>query len=54
MRQPFSLLFKTSGEITATTQGMFDLHHEVMGKVSLFMVPVEKDSNSIYFEATFT
>lgn len=52
-RRPFSLVF--SGQDTRPPQqGMFELEHEQLGHIKLFLVPVGSDEKGVNYEAIFT
>ena len=52
VREPFSLLF--SGPLEPfLEQHMYTLHHDELGIVEMFLVPVKQDENSYYYEAVF-
>jgi uncharacterized protein DUF6916 len=48
----FSLLFKAPGT-APIEQGLYDVEHPELGRISLFLVPVGRDEMSINFEAVF-
>lgn len=52
IQENFALLFKTGAELNAE-QGVFDLAHDRLGKMSIFLVPIKRDSEGLYFEAVF-
>ena len=52
VREPFSLLF--SGPLEPfLEQHMYTLHHDELGKLEMFLVPVNQDQNGYYYEAVF-
>ena len=52
-RQAFSLLFR--GEATTTPQqNIYELEHEKLGQLELFLVPVGPDDKGMLYEAVFT
>ncbi len=52
IQDSFSLLFKAPVE-AQPHQAIYDLEHSVLGNLPLFLVPVRKDSDGLYFEAVF-
>lgn len=52
-RTPFSLLFTCNGD-TEPVQSTFDLEHEKLGSLEVFLVPVGKDERGLLLEAVFT
>lgn len=48
----FSLTFRAPGDVPAE-QSIYQFSHETLGAVELFLVPVRRDSDSIYFESIF-
>lgn len=52
-RKPFSLLFKIPKEV-AIGQQICRVEHGEVGSHDLFLVPVEEDDDSRYYEAVFT
>ena len=52
-RQAFSLLLR-GPENEAPEQGMYQLEHEKMGAVELFLVPIGPDDKGMKYEAVFT
>jgi hypothetical protein len=52
-REPFSLLFLGPGE-PVLHQQIFELVHERMGAVALFLVPVGPGKRGMCYEAVFT
>jgi hypothetical protein len=51
-QERFSLVFRTSNEFFLG-QGQRPLEHDVMGQLSLFLVPVGRDEEGTYYEAVF-
>lgn len=52
IREPFSLIFCGPAE-PYLPQHMYTLHHEEIGQIELFLVPVNQDVNGFYYEAVF-
>ncbi len=52
VQENFSLLFQAPSD-APPIQNIFQLSHEALGKMDLFLVPVKKDENGIYYEAVF-
>lgn len=52
-RTPFSLLFACS-ESAEAAQGIFELEHEKLGSLEVFLVPVGRDERGLLLEAVFT
>ena len=51
-RQQFSLVFRSpSGH--QLSQGIWELEHDGMGELALFLVPIEPDADGPRFEAAF-
>ncbi len=50
MRNPFVLVFKGPGE-WMLNQMIHTLEHDEMGTLSLFLAPMGKDENGIYYQA---
>jgi len=48
----FSLMFKGPRTIVLS-QRTYELEHPVMGKFSLFLVPVKQDADGTYYESVF-
>jgi hypothetical protein len=51
-QEEFSLIFRGPLDLPIR-QGLFRLEHEKLGTEELFLVPVSKDQEGIYFEAVF-
>lgn len=52
-RQPFRLLF--SGPVLSSLpQATYQFNHSVLGVMEIFIVPVDKDQESIFYEAIFS
>ncbi|AIY41591.1 hypothetical protein LT85_2433 [Collimonas arenae] len=52
MRAPFSLLFRNCSPILFT-QKIFNMKHEAIGQVGIFMVPVARDRDGFLYQAVF-
>lgn len=52
-RVPFSLLFCTFGEFSYLPQRIYQLAHEHLGTLEIFLVPVGPDENGMRYEAIF-
>lgn len=48
----FTLLFRAPLDADPR-QGIYQLEHEKLGAMDLFLVPVKKDDSGLYFEAVF-
>lgn len=51
-QERFSLVFRTPNEMFLE-QGMRPFEHDEMGAFDLFIVPIERDDESTYYEAVF-
>ncbi|HST41268.1 MAG TPA: hypothetical protein VLK58_17255 [Conexibacter sp.] len=52
-RAPFALQF--SGPADAPlAQGVVPLEHAALGRLEIFLVPIDRDADSLYYEAVFT
>ena len=51
-QEPFSLLFRASKDCVLG-QGVLRLSHEQLGSIDVFLVPVQADESSIYYESIF-
>ena len=51
-REPFSLIFRGPREAHLSQQ-IFQLEHETLGTLALFLVPIGADEHGIRFEAIF-
>ncbi len=51
-QEQFSAIFRASRDIPLE-QRMYDLEHDALGSLVLFLVPVERDQNWNYYEAFF-
>jgi hypothetical protein len=52
LQEMYSLLF-CGAKDEALSQGTYELTHETLGSVSLFLVPVALDENGYQYEAAF-
>jgi hypothetical protein len=51
---PYQFSLKFAAPLTAPpSQGLYRLEHEKMGELQLFLVPVAKDKEWLYYEAVF-
>lgn len=51
-REPFSLLFRGPQQ-PVYAQQLFSLSHEAMGRLDVFLVPVQQDDDGVLYEAIF-
>ena len=51
-RPPFSLIFVGGGQ-HILPQKQYDLNHAALGKLTLFLVPVGRDSRGVQYQALF-
>ncbi len=51
-RRPFSILFRAPKDINLP-QGIYQVEHEKMGTLELFLVPIMPDENGNLYEAVF-
>jgi len=51
-QEQFALIFRAPLEAPAQ-QGMFRMEHDAIGEFDLFLVPVRKDQQGLYYEAVF-
>src|SRR5262245_26630122 len=51
-QEMFSVVFRCRSE-TVWPQGIYHLAHERMGGSDLFLVPINKDAEGVYYEAVF-
>ena len=51
-RQPFSILFRAPKE-TNLPQGIYQVEHEKMGTLELFLVPIMPDEKGSLYESVF-
>jgi hypothetical protein len=52
-REPFSLTFRGPGE-PQLEQRTYPVSHPALGTFELFIVPVGRDADGVYYEAVFT
>jgi hypothetical protein len=52
-RQPFSLVFRAAKEVVLP-QRIYQLEHDTMGTLELFLVPIGPDQEGMRYEAVFT
>jgi hypothetical protein len=50
--RPFSLFFRGPLE-SVLPQATYPLHHELLGELAIFIVPVERTSEGIVYQAVF-
>ena len=48
----FSLMFRAPGEVSAE-QNTYRLSHPELGEMDIFLVPVKRDAEGLYFESVF-
>lgn len=53
-REQFSLLFRGRKEGPLLQQGTFQLRHQKLGELALFLVPLGPDADGMRYEAVFT
>lgn len=53
IQECFSLLFRTSADEAPLFQQLFRLKHDALGEMELFLVPVKKNENGLFYEAVF-
>jgi hypothetical protein len=51
-QEEFTLIFRGPLDLPIM-QGLFRLEHEKLGTEDIFLVPISKDAEGIYFEAVF-
>ena len=51
-QEQFAILFRAPQDAPAQ-QGMFRLEHDKVGAIDLFLVPVRRDEQGLYYEAVF-
>jgi hypothetical protein len=51
-QEQFAILFRAPQDAPAQ-QGLFRLDHDKIGAIELFLVPVRKDEQGLYYEAVF-
>jgi hypothetical protein len=52
LRPPFSLIFIGPGDMILP-QRLYQLTHEEMGEVTIFLVPIGKDDRGVLYQAIF-
>ncbi len=52
VRAPFSLVFRGPKEVPLA-QMMYDIEHQAMGNLGLFMVPIGPDDQGMLYEVVF-
>jgi hypothetical protein len=52
-RDPFSLLFRGPAA-PVLPQGGYQLEHQALGRLELFLVPIGADADAVTYEAIFT
>lgn len=52
-RAPFALEFVGPSNAIAP-QGIYDMHHDDLGELGLFLVPIRRDAKGSVYEAVFT
>ncbi|HEY4129032.1 MAG TPA: hypothetical protein VGM50_00325 [Gemmatimonadaceae bacterium] len=52
-RAPFRLIFRDPARRIAR-QGIYDVAHDALAPMSIFLVPVQADASGTYVEAIFT
>lgn len=50
--ETFSLLFQGPGD-PLLPQQIYSLHHPQLGSLEIFLVPIRRDQQAIYYEAVF-
>ncbi len=53
IQECFSLLFRTTANDAPAFQQLFRVKHAALGEMTLFLVPVKKNENGLFFEAVF-
>ena len=51
-REPFSLLFTTSGDFTLP-QRLYGLRHSTLGPMTIFLVPIARHGDTTTYQAVF-
>ena len=51
-QEQFSVVFRGPGE-PILRQGIYDAEHESIGSFALFLVPIKRDEQGVYYEAIF-
>jgi len=52
VQENFSLMFRAPGD-APPVQSIYRLEHDTLGAMDLFLVPVKKDADALYYEAVF-
>jgi hypothetical protein len=52
VQDSFSIIFRAPAD-AQPHQGIYDLEHPLLGNMSIFLVPIKRDSDGLYFEAVF-
>ena len=52
-QEPFHLLFKGPLQVCLSQQ-TYELQHDTLGSLLIFLVPVDQDQEGFYYEAVFT
>ena len=52
-QEPFRLLFKGPLQVCLPQQ-TYELKHDTLGSLLIFLVPVDQDQEGVYYEAVFT
>lgn len=52
LQEMFSIVFRSRSE-TVLPQRIYRLKHERLGEMDLFLVPIKKDADGVYYEAIF-
>ena len=52
MQECFALLFRAPLDAPAEQQ-QFQIEHNTLGKMEIFLVPVKKDDDGLFYEAVF-
>lgn len=53
IQECFSLLFRTTANDAPPLQQLFKLKHDDLGEMQLFLVPIKKNEEGLFFEAVF-
>ena len=51
-QEQFSIVFRGANE-TPLGQGMYRMEHDQMGEFDIFLVPINRDQEGMYYEAFF-
>lgn len=52
VQETYTLLFRGPDDATPS-QGTYRLEHEKLGSMDIFLVPIKKDAEGLYYEAVF-